>query len=54
MYTMTYTFLHEPPPDIKQIFIDSYGPTYITKFTLTDGTVEKYDIVGTLDDNWLT
>ena len=25
----------------------------MTKFTLTDGTVEKYDIVGTLDDNWL-
>lgn len=43
---MTYTFLHEPPPGIKQAFIDSYGPSYMTKFIFQDGTTEKYNIAG--------
>ena len=51
----TNVFLGEPPADIKQWIIDHTGPTghAETIFTLQDGTVETYDITGTLDKQWM-
>jgi len=49
------TFLGEPPANIKQWIIDhaTLAPHADTRFTLEGGTVETYNITGTLDRQWM-
>lgn len=54
----TEIFLGEPPANIKQWIIDHATPPgpaghADTRFTLKGGTVETYNITGTLDDQWM-
>jgi len=42
---------------VKQAFIDAYSPkpaNVNTVFHLNNGTTEEYDIVGILDNQWMT
>ena len=54
----TKIFLGEPPANIKQWIIDHATPPgpaghADTRFTLEGGTVETYNIIGTLDRQWM-
>ena len=55
---MTQIFLGEPPANVKQWIIDHATPPgpaghAETRFILSDGTVETYNITGTLDYQWM-
>ena len=54
----THIFLGEPPAHIKQWIIEHATPPGPaghpeTRFTLEDGTVETYNITGTLNEQWM-
>ena len=48
-------YLGNPPEHIVQWIKDHSGPVSHpeTRFTLQDGTVETYNIIGTLDQQWM-
>lgn len=48
-------YLGNPPANIKQWIIDHASPASHpeTRFTLEGGTIETYNIIGTLDQQWM-
>lgn len=52
---MTDIFLGMPPPNVAEWIISHSQPSEHpeTRFTLQNGTVETYDITGTLDTQWM-